>query len=462
MASENRKLLLIGATGYDRAKEGFRLDCVSWERIGSIQNARDYDVLLINLLSISSEPERKKVDWVRFNKLLDFPAATDILVNRGAIVVLGDPRFEIPKSDGTETKPFLDWTGATFRWDNQPGDTVKFNESRWDYREFEEYAKHLRKWRYSLVRCFLNETVFAGRWDVNVIKREGWSASVRVYAACSNRYGNPLAFSMHHLVGTRDQVKIQYGSIYFLPEISLDEDETLLIVLRDFCDAATELPEPEWVSKITVPGQKEIDTKIVQIEKSLAEQQAALANAVTERIKVRTCLKLLYEREYALEPVVRDILRELGATIEDPVEKNKEDGWIRIELAGKIYEGVLEIKSTKSDQFNEDGRRQLLDWIDRGRMIRGENYKGIFIGNSAGQKQRKAFGDRPDALSDSWKKAAKLSQLCALKSEELFFIYLLHKRGKVNLEAFWTKLFATDGIFDISPFLPRDPEQATT
>jgi hypothetical protein len=138
---------------------------------------------------------------------------------------------------------------------------------------------------------------------------------------------------------------------------------------------------------------------------------------MSDREKARVCLKLLYEREYALEPVARDIFREVGATVEEPAEKNKEDGWITIHVAGTTHEGVLEIKSAKSDQFNEEGRRQVGEWIERGRAMRGKNYKGIFFGNSAAAKP---VGDRPDAFSDSWKKAAELSQICSMKSEEIF------------------------------------------
>jgi hypothetical protein len=67
----------------------------------------------------------------------------------------------------------------------------------------------------------------------------------------------------------------------------------------------------------------------------------------------------------------------------------------------------------------------------------------------------KAFSDRPDAFSDSWKKAAALSQVCAMKSEELYFIYLLRKKGILNLDDFWAKLFTTNGIFDVKPFIPK-------
>jgi len=187
----------------------------------------------------------------------------------------------------------------------------------------------------------------------------------------------------------------------------------------------------------------------------IAEQTAALETTVQDRAKARTCLKLLYEREFGLEPVVREVLRQLGANVEDPVEKNKEDGWITVEVRGVVYEGVLEIKSTKSEQFAEDGRKQLLDWIDRGRTMRHKNYKGIFIGNSAVTRPLK---DRPDAFSDSWKKAAALSQICTLKSEHLYFIHVLSSQKKVNLDDFWTQLFSTNGIFDIDRFLPMPAE----
>ena len=435
------------------------MDCMSWDKLSGISNVRDYDVLVLNLLSIKTQAARNKVDWGKFNELLDFSRASDILTNGGTIVVLGDPRFEIPKLREPGVKTFLDWTGATFAWDNQPGDTLKFAEAD-RYKEFRDYLRHLRKWNYSLGQCFLNSSVFGDKWDLHELERQRCRISVKIYAACSNRYDHPLAFCIHHqILDEYKRIHIPYGYIYLLPEISLDEDETLLIVLRDFCDAASELPEPEWLSDFNVPGQKTIDDKIAQIKVTLGEQRAALEKATNEWVKARTCLKLLYEREYALEPVVRNILRELGAKVEDPVEKNKEDGWVTIQVADKTYEGVLEIKSTRSDQFNEDGRRQVLDWIDRGRTIRGKDYKGIFIGNSAVTKPLK---DRPDAFSDSWKRNTTLSHICAMKSEELFLIYLFHKQGKVNLDDFWTKFFKTDGIFDITPLLPKEPKENAT
>ena len=207
MSSKGRKLLLIGATGYGRDKDGLRLDCVSWDRLSDVQNVRDYDVLVLNLLSIRTADARSKIDWAWFKQLLDFCAASDILMHKGTIVVLGDPRFEFIVIDGREPHPFLEWTGAHFRWDNQPGDTVKVDDSS-EFSEFKDYAKHLHKWQYSLRGCYTNDPVFGHRWDSHLLERKGYSARLTIYPACVNRYGHPLAFCIRHSIGDKNRTEV--------------------------------------------------------------------------------------------------------------------------------------------------------------------------------------------------------------------------------------------------------------
>jgi hypothetical protein len=454
MASEIRKLLLIGATGFDRVQDGLRLDCTTWDRLSDFASVRDYDVLILNLLSIDSAEVRAKVDWNKFHQLLDFSAATDVLTHNGIIIILGDPRFEIQNLKG-QAQPFLSWTGADFEWYNQPGDSIKFDERNG---MFKGYVKHLRAWDYSLRQCRLNKAVFAERWDTNDLERKGHRVSTPAVPICANRVGHSVAFTFFHRVTKDGQIRIPYGLTYVLPKLALPEDETLQIVLRDFCDVPFESPEPEWLADINIPGQKSLDERIAQINLVLAEQQAALKQALAERAEARTCLKLLYESEYALAPAVRDALRALGAEVEDPTEKGKEDGWISIQIADKKYEGVLGVASTRAEHFDEGGWKQVVEGIERGRTIRNKNCKGIFIGNSAVAKPLRQLSDRPNAFSGEWRNAARQNQICALRAEELFLIYLLLKQGKLNLDQFWTTLFTTDGIFDIRQFLRNVPK----
>ena len=158
------------------------------------------------------------------------------------------------------------------------------------------------------------------------------------------------------------ETAIAYGPITFLPEINKNVDETLLIILRDLCGVESELPEPKWIQQYHAPGQSGIDSQIKTLREAIKCQCTQLEQLNKKRTQKRDCLKLLYEREFALEPIVRDILRLLGADVEDPVEKNKEDGWLIVSVDGLVLESVLEIKSTRSEQFDEGGRKQLIDW----------------------------------------------------------------------------------------------------
>lgn len=281
-------------------------------------------------------------------------------------------------------------------------------------------------------------------------QKENYHFEVKLDKFCFNRYDKGLAFTAQVGIFHRDKEIFILSPIIFLPKINKNEDETMQIVLKDICGIEAELPLPEWLDDFKAPGQTECDKQIEIIKSNINGLYNDLKLAYEERDKKRTCLKLLYEREYVLEPATRTILRELGAHVEDPEEPNKEDGWIVVKIEDKKFEGVLEIKSTKSDTFNEEGRKQLLDWIDRGRRLRSQNFKGIFIGNSAVDKP---LNERPYPFSDSWQKNAKLSEICAITTDDLYRIFILKSNGNLNITKFWELLFSTNGIFDIKPLL---------
>ena len=467
MANRQRKIILIGAKGYQRSKDGIKIDCFEWKNINKIRNIKDYDTVILNLLKLKMKKDRENVSWEDFLSVLNFESARDILYHDGSIIVIGDPRFTIiDRTKERKSKQihegdivyFLDWSLINFYWDNKPGNTKIFNNDYY-HKKFKEYIKHLEKWNYSLNTAELNRNELETYVNIENLTQKDIDISIDIDNFCCNRYENPLAFSVGHQYlkivkrygyRTKKEIIKNFGPIIFLPEISLNEDETLMVVLSDICDVETELPEPEWLKNYNAPGQIKIDGKIEDINSKMDKLLDKVEIAKLERKNIRKCLKLLYEREYALEPATRDILRELGAQVEDPTETNKEDGWISVKFADKIYEGVLEIKSTKSAQFGEEGRKQLLDWIDRGRQLKGKNYKGIFIGNSSVSLLP---DERPYAFSDSWKKNAKLSKICAIKTVDLYAVYVLNFQKKINVKFFWEELFNTDGIFNIKSIL---------
>jgi hypothetical protein len=461
MAKRKRKVLLLGAKGYQQTGEGVQVDCCLWHEIKKIPNIRDYDTIIVDLLDLKTDKDREKIDWDLFHNLLNFPNIIDILSNNGVIIIVGDARFRIPipksiesdkKKDETD-QPFLEWSGIIFSWDSEPGDTVHFIND-YEHSRFERYVSNLKTWTYSLEKCIVNKDVLCQKFNLDYMEKNNFEIDIDRDFFCFNRYQNALGFSIRykyqkHERYSKPEVFSTDGPIIFLPTVTLSPDETRQLILSDICGVEATLPEPEWINEFIAPGQKKIDEEINTIEGDIQNILERLESAKARRAKTRECLKLLYEREFALEPVVREILRGLGAHVEDPSEANKEDGWILIRVGDKTYEGVIEVKSTRSDQFSEDGRKQLLDWIDRGRTMRQKNYKGLFIGNSAVDKN---FKERPWAFSDSWTKAAELSGICALKTEDLYVIHLLNARGSIEIDDFWRDLFETNGIFDMKQY----------
>jgi hypothetical protein len=465
MTDRDRKVLILGASGYERAKDGVRVDCVPWVRLQTISNLRDYDTVIFDLLSLKTPAERESVDWTHFYEIASFRKAIDVPFHGGSIVTIGDPRFAVHYTSrervngrgpagGTERRhPFLIWSGLDFTWDSTPGDTIVISND-YGHRAFVRYLRTLRTWTYALRRCEINESELETRFNLKALSKTYREIEIQKDILCKNRYAHALAFEIRFGISESDGYQgsrvSAFGPLIFLPETTLSTDEAIQMVLQDICNIPTELPEPKWLEAFSAPGQAEIDTQIVEIQADIREGTTRLQKLQNTRTDVRQCLKLLYEREYALEPVARGILRTLGAEVEDPIEKNKEDGWIRVSAFGQELEGVLEIKSTKADHFTEDGRKQLLDWIDRGRTLRGKNYKGLFIGNGAVEKP---IGDRVDAFSDSWKKSAALSGISAIKTEHLYAVYLLQQKGLLESEPFWKQLFETNGVFDASAYL---------
>lgn len=470
MSNRQRKIMLIGTTGYNRSDGGIKIDCFEWREIQKIKNIKDYDVLILNLLKLDTEEVRKRIKWEHFISILNFEITRDIILNNGMIIVIGDPRFtiidETARKDGGSKQiiasnivNFLDWSGLVFYWDNRSG-TTTIIKCDYEHKEFQEYLKYLKDWKYSLSTVEISKEIEESFNNIEYNKKNNFEISIKKNKLCQNRYNNSLAFELRYQMlknirtyyDVRKELMHSYGPIIFLPKISLGKDETLLLVLKDIFGIEMKLPEPEWLEQYPAPGQAEIDTKIKEIETKSKKLLNQLEVEKSKRENIRRCLKLLYEIKHPLEPVVREIFEFLGAEIEESKENNKEDGWIKVNIEGKIYEGVLEIKSTKSEQFGEEGIKQLLHWINRGTLIRKKKYKGIFVGNNAINIPP---DKRPNAFSNGWVKSAELNEICALKSEELYFIYSLNSKTKINLNLFWEELFNTNGIFNMKSFLNK-------
>lgn len=139
-----KKILIIGSSGFKRNTKEILIDSISWQRIKSKKNINicDYDILIIDLLSIVHE----EVDFQKFYKIVNINKIKEIIWNNGNVIVVGDPRFNciVDKKEKTEI-PFLIWSGIEYSWDNSAGDTVNFKND-YLHQNYKEYIKHLKKW----------------------------------------------------------------------------------------------------------------------------------------------------------------------------------------------------------------------------------------------------------------------------------------------------------------------------
>jgi hypothetical protein len=234
-----------------------------------------------------------------------------------------------------------------------------------------------------------------------------------------------------------------------LPKADLNDEETLDLVLRDMCGIPVALPEPEWITNTSAPGQNIIEQEIADLRLEFDALMARYRDAEHRKSQGRSALGLLYQRGLQLEATVRQVLRSLGAVVEDPVEVGKEDGWITASAETEVFRGVLEVKSTKHEFFDESGLRQLADWKFRGVMQRQQKYKGICVGLSSVEKP---VEDRPYPFNANWAKQATLQEIVAIRAEDLYVVYCLDQRGALDRDAFWRQVFTTDGVFDASMY----------
>jgi hypothetical protein len=438
------KIAVIGSRPFIASSPERRLDWFKWDQLSKLKNIHDYDAVVLVFPTLGDLASVEELE-----RIFDPKAAQELLDSGTSVIFLGDPRRNI----GSWAAPLLGWTGLVFTWDDRPGDTIIANDDR-QYQHALPYLEALDRWSYSLAECVPDPAYWGEFHDLERLTEGEASFSADVTRYAWNRYGNALAFSVSLLVkipspnqyGKREEIRLD-GDFVFLPTTSRSTEEDLLVLLRDFLGAEVAIPEPQWVNAMVAPGQEQLDQEMDRIAIEIERHEQLLGEKACERDQVRAPLKLLYERGEALESAVRDVLARLGARVETPEHPGKEDGWISVGLGSETLEGVLEVKGTRNDQFDEGGLRQLSEWIYRGAQEREKAYKGIFIGNSATEKP---LGERPNPFSSNWRRTAILQNLAAITTEDLYAVYAANQAGLIDRESFWRQLFEASGPIDVS------------
>lgn len=445
--TDTKKILIVGNSPIKISNAEYRIQSIEWCKMTLDVNIRDHDFVILLLDDLATLDEK---GWEGVEKSVNAYSCMEAILAGSRIVFFGNPIGLKSKCKKSNSKSFLSFTGIEFTWDVQGGDTKSVRAF-----EYKRIAEGISKWKYSLAGCnrdiAILQTVYSSRYFddntgfINVERRD----------FVVNRYDNPLVFCVR-LEGYRKEYQgipgyfhtrpgFKTSEMLFIPTLDFDLEKSLEIILNDVCSIQLHAEEPEWSKHFTVPEQQALDNALDQNKSAIVKLLDDRKKLEGELSKHRKIISLLYARGHDLEDEVRNALRTLGADVQDPVDANKEDGWLYVTTPSGALSGVLEIKSTKNESFSADDIRQLSEWVARGIQIKELKHKGILIGSNEVNVEP---ASRSSGFPDNLQKTAKLHEFCLLKVEHVYWAICLHRSNLLNVNDFWNSVFATTGFYE--------------
>jgi hypothetical protein len=432
------KVALVGIDAGAESNDTSRWDCFEWTSLYQKVNLHDYDTWVFYIPSFPTKVARDAL----YN-LLTVDYVFQALISGTRILLIGDPRFTVEFAN-QPPRPFLWWTGYDFLWKSVGGDTKEVIDSS-DTFQIQDYLRKLTRWDYALVEMNKSE---AHRYApcVEVARENGQSLGLIPRSLSVNRNGECISFALtlcQYEINDRREIS-RFESIVFIPTNGFEPVEALRLILKDALDISLAQEEPTWAAELTAPGQGSVDADISSIESEIANLKAQLNEKLAVKEKCRECLQAIYQIGTPLEISVKNLIRELGGMIEEAPQKGYCDCYLTVNFKSSEHKAVVEIKGTRNPQFDMKGFRQVLQWKADAMIERGEEYRAVFIGNSATETPPTK---RSDPFGEGWRKQTKLHRVTALTSTTLYEAYCAMKKRSLDIDKFWESLLTTDGIF---------------
>lgn len=436
------KIAVISEATSQAVKSSSAIHLMGWNSLEGGQSISDHDFVIIDLNTFPSGFSRSS----ELAKVISLKAVSEVLSAKGVFIVIGDARKSFLQSG--EQRTVLSIIGLEASWSNTSGDRltpVKSNSTQ----KIDEWAQRISRWEYSLEEIGLRDSLIRELGSVH----DGTNSVKKAYANCipiySTRFGKPVLFAVEVAIPNpaylaSGQAFVKGVGYIFLPKSSMSPSDQIDFVIQDICGVNTTQEVPEWLEAIVVPGQQEIESKIAHARVAIALEQSHLEEALSEKSAVRECLKLVYTNGSELEGIVRSILQALGAIVKAPDESGHEDGWIQWVEGDTTYRGVIEVKATSKPQFDEQGLRQVFQWVSNGIENEHVEYKGIFIGNHSMNIE---LDKRSYPFSDSFVRNCELRKCVAITTVDLLEAYSKDIEGKLDRALFWKSIFCTNGIW---------------
>lgn len=440
-----KRYLVLGSEGHGRGVRAHR-----WDKVPAGLNVADYDVVMLNFVAFEDEalaegfPIERLPAREQFARLLFSAGST--------IIAIGDPRTRVGARDSEgifDSRLRVDyWLPCFIGVEDDSGSSYRVRSEEWG-----PYFDQLRAWSWIATGEFRPHEPAD---YLGAVTGEANHLAMGAVALATTRYEKEIALQLRFQAlrvtrvpsswgiyddGATEQALIRESSpLFWLPKPDqVTVEEAIDLILRERYGIAEVACSPDWISDYSLPDEAPIAEQIATLENERRAVEAQIAEARERTQSARRPKLLLYEKgQDVLEPIVRETLRTLGATVKEPEAGGIEDG--TLEHRGRF--AVIEIKG-RNGPLKVDDVRQVVQWAADAKGRDGIEYKPFIFGNP---HCNTAPPNRAEPLAPKAIAYAENSGVGVVTTARLFEALRQHQIGEFDEATFWDTVFEATGL----------------
>jgi hypothetical protein len=445
VVEEQSRTLILGSENHGRHVRAY-----PWAGLPEALNVADFDVVILNFASFQDESIRTNVPLKRLPSTEQF--ARLIFSEGSRVFAIGDPTVEFGEQQSVFGGGRSAWSFQRGTWwlpielpvKVDAGEVIQDVSPSWQF-----WFDHIRRFHWHFWNRPESAEPYRHQAALNAAPwAEGFVATWEPLAA--TRYGDPVAVQLDISAYLTTKRQTQFtnaeyrterapGEVYWLPTpTEVSQHEAIDLLLREI-GITVESQPPAWLNDFLLPEYRRklaaVSLERAQLE-TAREQLATAEAAAAEQSRFE---RLLFEQgKDALEPVVREALTRLGATVSEPAVPGIEDGRV-IDPHGRA--AMLEIKGRRGQLKLEDVR-QLDGWTRTAIAEEGWNGKGLLFANL---KLEEPPDQRLDLVAPNALAFAQRVGIAIVTTAQVHEALRELETGTFDSEAFWDTLFSTNG-----------------
>lgn len=449
----DKKTLVIGLTGISGVK------CLDWMDLNAIPNIAIYQRVVVVEPTLIDLIDKLRAGYDMDDTETDRKGVTD--VGRALSARLGLAKTKLSQAGGRVyaiVSPYRHFVG-----DSKWGSTVESSQwhplpfslraEEWDHavladETFSGYFAISSSWTHSLLTTYAPadlEHLLSGELEpkpqpklvMNVLASD-WQGFT---------LATELRFQLHrgeksfNAIVYQEDAYLTSGAFTLLPSPRPERiHDAACRILVDFCELQPSAEDPTWLNTVSLPGEKEASATAERLRQTILDTELSLREAESALAGITRFKRLLSEKSWPLQQIVKETFRELG--FETP------DSPVSDEFLLAFQGETLLVEVTGSDK--SIATRDLSQLVkDLGKYLEetGSPVKGLFVANPWRllPPQQRNTNDRP-TFPDDVKKTAKTFSVALLGCDDLLEIYRRVRAGSVSPSEVFDTLSTSVGV----------------